>query len=184
MADLIDREIGHVSNGRPGHLIFKMNSLVDPAMISRLYDASSAGVEVDLIVRGICCLRPGVPGLSEKIRVRSIVGRFLEHSRIYFFNNGGAHEVYLGSADLMPRNIDRRVEVTFPVEDRALVRHLRKAVLAAYMRDNVNAWQLASDGSYSRVQSGPDTPAFDAHQHFMDARAPAIDSTQIRATAS
>ena len=116
MRKMIEREIEHQQNGRGGHLIFKMNALVDKKMIQLLYKASQAGVKVDLLVRGICCLRPGVPGASENIRVTSIVGRFLEHSRIFYFRNGGQEEVYLGSADLMPRNLNRRVEVDFPVQ--------------------------------------------------------------------
>ena len=126
---MIHREIEHHRRSGNGHLILKMNSLEEPDMVRSLYQASQAGVKVDLIVRGICCLRPGVPGVSDNIRVVSIVGRFLEHSRIYYFHNGGNEEIFLGSADLMSRNLIRRVEVLFPVEDRRLVRHLREHVL-------------------------------------------------------
>ena len=122
MQAMIEREIEHQRSGRGGHLIMKMNALVDRKMIELLYQASQAGVKVDLLVRGICCLRPGVRGVSDNIRVISIVGRFLEHSRVFYFRNGGREEVYLGSADLMPRNLNRRVEVDFPVQDKNLIR--------------------------------------------------------------
>jgi polyphosphate kinase len=152
---LIRREIEHQRQGRRGHLIFKVNAIVDRPMIALLYQASQAGVQVDLLVRGICCLRPGVPGLSDNIRVTSIVGRFLEHSRVYYFRNGGQEEIYLGSADLMTRNLDRRVEVLFPVEDERLIRHLRDDVLVTYLADNVKARCLHGDGSYERQQPAP-----------------------------
>ena len=121
-------------------------------MIRLLYQASQAGVKVDLLVRGICCLRPGLPGVSENIEVSSIVGRFLEHSRIYYFRNGGEEEIYLGSADLMPRNLDRRVEVLFPVEDPKLVARLKKEILFAYLADNVKKRRMRSDGTYVRLR--------------------------------
>jgi polyphosphate kinase len=151
MEALILREIQFQKNGELGHLIFKVNSLVDKGIIKLLYQASQAGVKVDLFVRGICCLRPGLPGISENIQVTSIVGRFLEHSRLYYFRNGGRDQIYLGSADLMPRNIDRRVEVLFPVQDETIIQHLRDDVLAAYQRDNVKARKLQPDGTYVRV---------------------------------
>jgi polyphosphate kinase len=159
---LIRREIEHQHNGTPGHLIFKLNALVDKRMIKLLYEASQAGVRVDLIVRGICCLRPGLAGLSENIRVTSIVGRFLEHSRIYYFCNGGKAEILLGSADLMPRNLDRRVEILFPVEDARLIRHLRDVVLATYLADNVRARQMLADGTYQRLQPVGDQARVDS----------------------
>ncbi len=159
---LIRREVEHQRNSEPGHLIFKLNALVDKRMIQLLYEASKAGVRVDLIVRGICCLRPGLEGVSENIRVTSIVGRFLEHSRIYYFRNGGKEEIYLGSADLMPRNLDRRVEILFPVEDARLIRQLRDLVLATYLADNVKARQMLSDGTYHRVQPAPGQPRMDS----------------------
>jgi polyphosphate kinase len=152
---LIRREIEHQRHGRRGHLIFKVNAVVDRPMIKLLYQASQAGVQVDLLVRGICCLRPGVDGLSENIRVISIVGRFLEHSRIYYFRNGGQEEIYLGSADLMTRNLDYRVEVLFPVEDERLIRHLRDEVLATYLADNAKARWLHADGTYALRQPAP-----------------------------
>jgi len=158
METLIQREIEHQRKGRPARLIFKMNALVDPSMIQLFYQASQAGLKVDLIVRGICCLRPGVPGLSENIQVTSIVGRFLEHSRVYYFQNGGHEQVYLGSADLMPRNINRRVEVLFPVREMRLIRYLRDDVLETCLNDNVKARLMNSDGTYKRVSVKGNTP--------------------------
>jgi polyphosphate kinase len=152
MTALIQREIDIQRQGGEGHLIFKMNSLVDPPIIMLLYKASRAGVKIDLIVRGICCLRPGVPGVSDNIRVISVVGRFLEHSRIYYFRNGGKEQIYLGSADLMPRNIDRRVEVLFPVENSRNIRYLRDDVLETYLLSNVKTRLLKPDGSYEMLQ--------------------------------
>jgi polyphosphate kinase len=152
LTELIEREIQHQSRGVQGHLIFKINSLVDKQIIQLLYRASQAGVKVDLLVRGICCLRPGLEGVSENIRVISVVGRFLEHSRIYYFHNGGQEQVYLGSADLMPRNINSRVEVLFPVEEPRLIRYLRQDVLAEYFLDNLKARQMQPDGSYLSPQ--------------------------------
>src|SRR5258707_9409471 len=128
-------------------------------MIELLYMASQAGVKVDLLVRGLCCLRPGVPGVSENISVISILGRFLEHSRIFYFRNGGQEEVYLGSADLMSRNLDRRVEILFPVQEPRLVRHLRDEVLQVYLADNVKARSLRADGAYERIKPAPGQPA-------------------------
>jgi polyphosphate kinase len=150
LEEMIKREIEHARAGREGRLLFKMNSLVDERIIRLLYQASQAGVECDLLVRGICCLRPGVPGVSDRIRVTSIVGRFLEHSRIYYVHNNGDEEIYLGSADLMPRNINRRVETLFPILKPSLVRAIRDRILATYLSDNVKARSMQSDGSYSR----------------------------------
>jgi len=147
---LIRREIDHHKKDGHGHLIFKMNALVDRRMIQLLYEASQAGVQVDLLVRGICCLRPGIPSVSENIRVTSIVGRFLEHSRIFYFRNGEKEEVYLGSADMMPRNLDRRVELAFPIQDPKLVRHLRDDILATYLKEVVKARHMNSEGAYTR----------------------------------
>ena len=150
LEQLIRREIDHHKNEGSGHLIFKMNALVDRRMIQLLYEASQAGVQVDLLVRGICCLRPGIPGVSENIRVTSIVGRFLEHSRIFYFRNGEQAEVYLGSADLMPRNLNRRVELAFPIQDPKLVRHLRDDILGTYLQEVVKARHMNSEGVYTR----------------------------------
>jgi polyphosphate kinase len=153
LMELIEREVERQRAAGDGHLIFKMNALVDIAMIDALYRASQAGVRVDLVIRGMCGLRPGVPGLSENIAVRSVVGPFLEHHRVYYFHNGGEPELYLGSADLMERNLDRRVEEVFPVEDPALVAYVR-GVLAAYLEDTFRARVLRSDGSYERLTPG------------------------------
>ncbi len=149
LEELILREIRVQETGEQGHLIFKMNALEDPQMIKLLYQASQAGVKVDLLVRGLCCLRPGVPGVSDHIRVTSVVGRFLEHSRIYYFRNGGAEELYLGSADLMRRNLSHRVEIIFPIEDPKVAARL-KDILAIYMKDEAKARHLHSDGHYVR----------------------------------
>jgi len=149
--ELIEREIEHQRQGDGGHLIFQMNSLVDERIIRLLYEASRAGVKVDLIVRGMCCLRPGIPGVSDNVRVVSVVGRFLEHSRIYYFKNGGREEIYLGSADLMPRNLDRRVEALFPVEDPRLKKSILDDVLRIYLADNLKARLMSADGSYRRL---------------------------------
>ncbi len=163
----IEREIAlHLEHGN-GHLIFKMNALVDPDVIHALYRASQAGVRVDLIVRGICCLRPGVEGVSETIRVRSIVGRFLEHSRVYYFRNGGDEELLSGSADMMQRNLDHRVESLFPIEDPVLREAILERLLKSSLADNVNARELLPDGHYMRVQPAPEEPPFDCQKWFM-----------------
>ncbi|HMO56766.1 MAG TPA: polyphosphate kinase 1 [Roseiflexaceae bacterium] len=162
---LIRREIDHARAGRGGHLIFKVNSLVDPALTELLYEASMAGVRVDLNVRGICCLRPGVPGLSENISVRSIVGRFLEHSRVYYFSNAGAPDVYIGSADVMQRNLDRRVEAMIPIEDPAIVEQIRR-MLDIYQHDNQRARILQPDGSYRRAEVLDGSEPLDSHDFF------------------
>lgn len=147
---LIEREMERHSEESPGRIIAKMNALVDRQLIDALYRASQRGVQVDLIVRGMCCLRPGIKSLSENIRVISIVGRFLEHSRIFYFHNGGEEEVYIGSADWMPRNLDRRVEVVVPVQDPGLRRCLYEEVLLTLLSDNCQAWELQADGRYLR----------------------------------
>lgn len=155
METLIRREITLHQQGEEGHLIFKMNSLVDPPMIRLLYHASQAGVKVDLIVRGMCCLRPGISGASDNIRVISVVGRFLEHSRVYYFRNGGQEQIYLGSADLMPRNINNRVEVLFPVQDQLMIRYLRDEMFGTYLVSNVKTRLLKPDGSYDMLHPAP-----------------------------
>jgi polyphosphate kinase len=150
----IRRETHNARNGGTGHIIAKLNALVEPEIIRALYEASNAGVYVDLIVRGICCLRPGVPGVSENIRVRSIVGRFLEHSRCYYFHNGGNEELYCASADWMDRNFFRRIELMFPIVDEKLKARVM-ADLDTYLADNTQAWELRPDGRYVRNPSGP-----------------------------
>jgi polyphosphate kinase len=163
----IEREIAsHLEQGN-GHLIFKMNALVDPQVIHALYRASQAGVRIDQIVRGICCLRPGVEGVSETIHVRSLVGRFLEHSRVYYFRNGGDEEILLGSADMMQRNLDHRVETLFPIEDSVLREAILERLLKSALADTVNARELMSDGHYVRVQPAPGEPPFDCQKWFI-----------------
>ena len=167
---LIRREMEFARSGGEAHIVLKLNSLVDKKMIKLLYEASQAGVRLDLLIRGICCLRPGMPGISDNVAVISIVGRFLEHSRIYWFNNGGVPECYLSSADLMPRNLDRRVETLFPVEDEALARRLRHEVLDTYLRDNVKARLMQPDGTYTRRVPMPGEALCDAQARFLEAR--------------
>jgi polyphosphate kinase len=151
----IQREAEHAAAGRPARIIAKMNSLVDPDVIEALYRASRAGVSIDLVIRGLCALRPGIPGVSENIRVRSVVGRFLEHSRVCYFENDGASELYLASADWMERNFFRRVEVAFPVREQTHRERILRD-LNFYLADNVQAWSLGRDGSYTRCERGAD----------------------------
>ncbi|MBI1892008.1 MAG: polyphosphate kinase 1 [Burkholderiales bacterium] len=153
--------------GRPARIIAKMNALLDETVIRALYAASADGVKIDLIVRGACALRPGVPGLSENIKVRSIIGRFLEHSRIFYFRNDLAHDVYLGSADWMNRNLFRRVEVAFPVLDKSLKKRVLSEGLNPYLKDNLNAWELDADGSYQRRKPRTRQAAFSAQEYLM-----------------
>ena len=151
---LITRETEHARSGEPAHIIGKMNSLVDEDVITALYGASQAGVRIDLLIRGICCLRPGVPGVSETIRVHALIDRFLEHARIFYFENGGDQEVFCSSADWMPRNFRRRVEVMFPVLDTGHKKRLVEEILELMRTDNVKGWLLGADGAYSRVKRG------------------------------
>jgi len=167
LMDRIKRELDQHRQDGKGHLLFKMNSLVDREFIQALYRASQAGVKIELIVRGMCSLRPGMPGVSENIRVVSLVGRFLEHSRIYYFRNGGSPEMYAGSADLMPRNLDNRVEVLFPVLDAPLCERIMQDILRPQLRDTVNAWEQKADGSYERVRPAAGEKAFDAQAWSM-----------------
>ena len=151
--ELINREIAHAQAGQNAHIIAKMNSLVDRGIVEQLYRASQLGVKIDLIVRGVCVLRPGVKNLSDNITVRSIVGRFLEHSRLFWFGNGGHAEVYFSSADWMPRNLDRRVEILFPIEDQEHIERIGKW-LDITLKDNCKAWMLGSDGEYKKLHPG------------------------------
>jgi polyphosphate kinase len=164
---LIRREIEHAKAGRTAHLIFKVNSVVDPMFIELLYEASQAGVKVDLLARGMCCLRPGIKGVSDNIKVTSIVGRYLEHSRVFYFHNNGKEEIYMGSADLMRRNQDHRVEVVFPVENPDHIKYLRQGMLATYLSDNMRARVMKSDGSYVRIQPPSEDKAVDVQEWLM-----------------
>jgi len=166
MVKLIQREMAHAKAGRPGRIIVKINSLTDVEIIRALYAASRAGVSIDLIIRGVCMIRPGLPGISEHIRVRSIVGRFLEHSRIFHFANNGKEEVFIGSADWMHRNLSRRVEVIVPVKAERLKRYLTDSILAAYLKDNVKARELRTDGSYVPVKPRAGEKPFDCQLEF------------------
>ena len=166
--DRIEREAAHARAGRPARIVAKMNALTEAQVIRRLYGASQAGVEIDLIVRGACALRPGIPGVSERIRVRSIVGRFLEHSRVYWFGNDGAPELYCSSADWMERNLLWRIETCFPIRDPALARRVYDEALANYLADNTQAWLLQTDGSYVRAHSDG-APPHGAQSALLDA---------------
>lgn len=168
LIEKIERERDHAAAGRTGRMIAKLNSLVDQEIIEKLYEASCAGVKIDLIVRGICCLRPRIKNLSENIRVISIVGRFLEHSRIYYFENAGHPEVFLASADWMPRNFVRRVETAFPIEDPALRDEIIKDVLPSFLNDHIKARELQPDGSYLRLKPAEGEPRSQAQLHFRE----------------
>ncbi len=167
MVGLIEREIEHHRSGRPSRIIIKINSLTDTKIIRTLYEASQAGISISLIVRGVCCLRPGIVGLSDNIFVISIVGRFLEHSRIFYFANGGQEEIYVGSADWMQRNLDRRIELIFPVEDEKLKQRLKNEILEISLMDNVGARKLLSDGSYERLQPKSNEPTINSQMTFL-----------------
>jgi polyphosphate kinase len=167
MVALIQREIDHARQGNPARIVAKMNALIDQPIIKLLYQASQAGVQVDLLVRGMCCLRPGIPGVSDHIRVVSIVGRYLEHSRIFWFHNQGADEFYIGSADWMPRNLDRRVEAITPVEDPGCAAELQE-IMGILLADNRQAWELQADGSYHQRHPTPEQPEYSAQTVLME----------------
>lgn len=167
---LIEREIDHQRAGRGGYILFKMNALAHQGIIKLLYQASQAGVKIDLFIRGACSLRAGVPGVSETITVRSLVGRFLEHSRIYYFRNGGAHELFLGSADMMPRNLHRRVETLFPIEDKRLSRYIRETILDTYLEDEAKVRTMQPDGTYVRNPRRDAPDAINAQARFLKSR--------------
>ena len=167
MVALVQREIEHCKNGNPGRILAKMNSLVDPQMIKILYEASQVGVQIDLVIRGMCCLLPGIKGVSENIRVISIIGRYLEHSRIFYFHNNGQEEVFIGSADWMRRNLDRRVEAVTPIEDPGIVKDL-KEILDIMLADNRQAWDLQADGSYIQRRPTDDCPEKSAQKVLME----------------
>ncbi|NES69874.1 MAG: RNA degradosome polyphosphate kinase, partial [Okeania sp. SIO2D1] len=164
---LINREIENCQKGKTGRIVAKMNSLVDSKIIAKLYEASQAGVKIDLIVRGICCLRPGLEGVSENIKVVSIIGRYLEHSRIFYFYNNAQEELYIGSADWMPRNLDRRVEAITPVEDPDLTKELQE-IMGILLSDNRQAWDLQSDGQYIQRRPVDNSPELGSHKILME----------------
>jgi polyphosphate kinase len=162
----IERTVAAHSEGSPSRILIKINALVDQACIEALYGASQAGVKIDLNVRGICCLRPGIPGISETIRVVSVVGRFLEHSRVYAFERGGEHVVYISSADLMPRNLEHRVELAVPIEDPTLRAEVLETVELC-LKDNRNAWQLDSAGEWTRLRAPSPDATISAQDELM-----------------
>jgi len=165
LIERIERETAAARKGKPARIIAKMNAVVEQNVIRALYAASQAGVQIDLVLRGICCLRPGVPGVSENIRVRSIIGRFLEHTRVFYFLNGGKEEIFGSSADWMDRNLHSRVETCFPIEEKKLRERMIRE-LNYYLEDNMQAWELQSDGSYVRTSPG-DAEPFSAQSRLL-----------------
>lgn len=168
MLELIERETENKKSGKEANIVVKINSLTDDKIIQALYQASRAGVKIDLIIRGICVLRPGIEGVSENIRVISVVGRFLEHSRIFYFANGGDAEIYIGSADWMHRNLDRRVEAIVPINDERIKKHIKEEILDVYLKDTVNAQLLNAAGEYRKIQPDTKNTAFDSQMYFVE----------------
>ena len=164
----IDDEIANAKAGKPAQIIVKVNALTEVQLINKLYEASQAGVQIDLIIRSICCLRPGLPNLSENIRVRSIVGRFLEHTRVYYFGNNGNPRIYCSSADWMDRNLFNRVEVCFPVEDPILKKRIYQQGLVNYLKDNTQAWLLQGDGTWVRAQLNEGEKPYNSQQTLLE----------------
>jgi polyphosphate kinase len=171
ITELIDREIQHARQGREARMVLKMNSLTDEKMIEKLYEASRTGVRIEMIIRGVCCLRPGIKGVSDNVRVLSIVGRFLEHSRVFYFLNGGSSELYLSSADLMGRNLNRRVELMFPVENPSIAEEIRKEILDSALEDTAGTWVLQSDGKYTKLAPPPGVEPSEAQRCILRSRA-------------
>ncbi len=168
LLDLIAREANNASEGKAARIIIKVNALTDPRMIKALYKASQAGVKIDLIVRGMCCLRPGIPGVSHNIQVRSIIGQLLEHSRVfYFLNSEGDEQLLLSSADWMERNLDKRIETCFPLDNKKMIARVKKE-LQTYLKDNSHAWVLQSDGSYQKPQANQDQSAVNAQAQLLE----------------
>jgi len=167
LLEKIGREAEHARAGKPGRIIAKMNSLNEASVIRALYEASMAGVEIDLIIRGTCGLKPGLAGISERIRVRSVVGRFLEHSRVFYFGNDSSPELYCASADWLDRNLHRRVEVGFPILDEDLFKRVYREELEFYLQDNSQAWNLNADGTYQRATAAPDQKIFAAQLELL-----------------
>ncbi|MGL5032265.1 MAG: RNA degradosome polyphosphate kinase, partial [Microcystaceae cyanobacterium] len=167
IVEMIERETENCRQGKTGRIVAKMNALVDPPIIHCLYEASQAGVKIDLIIRGVCALRPGLEGVSDNIRVISVIGRFLEHSRIFYFYNDSKEEVYIGSADWMSRNLNRRVEAITPVEDPQIIQELQE-ILGVLLADNRQAWELQSNGSYIQRHSDHPDGEYSAQNVFME----------------